>query len=235
MALADRDVERAEDVAVRMRETRWSRTTMLTGIAFAVCFVAGMILAGATPESDAADAEWTEWFSDSGNRVGALASMALLVIASLTFVVFLTGLCHRLRSTRADNEGPTQVAWGAGLLFAAVIALAGVTANSMSGAVELGDIPIPAPDVLRAIEQVGFGMGLVVAPLFAALAVAAASLAARPLAVLPRWLVIAGYVAAVLLIFSTLFIPLVALPLWALAVAIWVGRHPVSVLEVTRA
>jgi len=51
MVLADRDVERAP-VDVRLRETRWSRTTMLTGIAFAVCIVAGMVLAGSTPDNN---------------------------------------------------------------------------------------------------------------------------------------------------------------------------------------
>lgn len=234
MALADRDVERTAP-EVRVRETRWSLTTMLTGIAFAVCFTAGMLLGRDTPDYDAADAEWTSWFDDGGNRAQQMGSAALLAIASLAFVVFLTGLCHRLRATRADNEGPTQVAWGSGLLFAGCSALAGVALNAMAVAVELGDVPIPAPDVLRAMEQLGFGMGLFAAPLFAALAVAAVSLAARPLAVLPSWLVIAGYVAAVVLIFSSLFIPLVVLPLWALVVAVWVGRHPMSVLEVTRA
>ena len=91
MSLMDRDVER-EDVDVRMRETRWSRTTMLTGIAFAVLFVAGMVVGRDTPDSNAVDAEWTSWFDDSGNRAMQLTSMALLVVSSLLFVVFLTGL-----------------------------------------------------------------------------------------------------------------------------------------------
>jgi hypothetical protein len=232
MSLIDRDVKRGA-VDVRMRETRWSRTTMLTGIAFAVLFVAGMVVGRDTPDSNAVDTEWTSWFDDSGNRAMQLTSMALLVVSSLLFVVFLTGLCHRMRTTRADNEGPTQVAWGAGLLFAGAIAVGGVTMNAVSASIELGDIPIPSAELLRVIEQLGFGMSLVAAPLFAALAVAAVSLAARPVMLLPRWLVIAGFVAAVLLVFSAMYLPLLALPLWVLAVALYVGRHPVSVLEVS--
>ena len=41
---------------------------------------------------------------------------------------------------------------------------------------------------------------------------------------LPRWLVTAGFVVAVILVFSLAFIPMVVFPLWVLAIAISVGR-----------
>ena len=37
---------------------------------------------------------------------------------------------------------------------------------------------------------------------------------------LPNWLVMAGFVAAVILLFSVIFIPMALLPLWAIAVAV---------------
>ena len=50
-------------------EVRSSRLwTMVSGIAFAVLFVAGIFLGTDTPDYDAADSEWTDWFNDSGNR-----------------------------------------------------------------------------------------------------------------------------------------------------------------------
>jgi hypothetical protein len=198
-------------------ERRW---VMITGVLFGVLFTAGMLLSGNTPDYDAEDSEWTDWFDDGGNRALQIISMFLLVLAAVSFVVFLTYLVRRLRLARAAAETPAQIAFGAGLLVALSIAIGGVAVNQMSAAIEIGDIPIPNADVLRTAEQFGFGLILVVGGLFAALTVAAVSFAARGGDVLPKWLVTAGFVAAVILIFSVAFIPLIVLPLWAILVAV---------------
>jgi hypothetical protein len=199
---------------------------MLSGLAFAVLFVAGMILGRDTPESDVDDREWTEWFSDSDNRVMQVVSMILITLAAVALVVFVTGLVERLRNPRPRSDMPAQVAYGAGMILATALAFGGVALNQMSAAIEIGDIPIPSPDVLRTAEQLGFGLILMVGGLFAALTVAAVSVAARGTGVLPSWLVTAGFVVAFILLFSLAFIPMILLPLWVIAVSIASNRNP---------
>ena len=46
------------------------------------------------------------------------------------------------------------------------------------------------------------------------------SIAALRSRVLPRWLCIAGEAAAVILLFSVLFLPMVVLPLWVVAASV---------------
>ena len=200
------------------------RWTMLAGIAFTVLFVLGMLVGSDSPDPDAPDAEWTEWFSDGGNRGAQVFSLFMLVLAAVAFTVFITGFVRRLRWDPAVNESAANIALNAGLVLAAMIAVGGVAKNQISGAVEFGDMPLPSAEVLRTAEQLGFGVILVAGGLFAAAAVIAASIAARGTSVVPSWLVTAGLVAGVILLFSVIFVPMIVLPLWVLAAAISVNR-----------
>jgi hypothetical protein len=215
-------ISQAVGGARRDMSDRW---TMLTGIAFTVLFVLGMLVGSDSPDPDAPDAEWTEWFSDGGNRGAQIFSLFMLVLAAVAFTVFITGFVRRLRWDPAANESAANLALYAGLVMAAMIAVGGVAKNQISGAVEFGDMPLPSAEVLRTAEQFGFGVILVAGGLFAAAAVLAASIAARNTSVVPSWLVTAGLVAGVILLFSVLFVPMIVLPLWVLAAAISVGRR----------
>jgi hypothetical protein len=149
-----------------------------------------------------------------------IVSAFLLVLAAVALVIFLALVVRQLRAARPDRDVTAQVVFGGGLVLAAAIAFGGIAMAQMSAAIEIGDIPIPSADVLRTAEQLGFGLLLVAGGLFAALTVAAVSFGARGTGLLPAWLVTTGYVVAVILLFSVMFIPLILLPLWAIAVAV---------------
>jgi hypothetical protein len=204
------------------RSTVWAT---ISGVAFAVLFVVGMILGRDTPAGDAADEEWLQWFDDSGNRWQQIISAVVLTLAAAALVVFVAHLIDRLAVTGVGRSVATRVAHSAGIVLAAAIAIGGVGMNYVGAGIEIGELPVPAADVTRTAEHLGFGVMLVVGGLFAALMVAAVSIAARNTGVLPGWLVTAGLVVAVLLLASVLFIPIVLLPLWVLVVAIILGRR----------
>jgi hypothetical protein len=198
------------------------RVAPIAGIVFAVLFVAGWLVGLDTPDYNAGDQAWTEWFEDAGNRGQHIFSAFALTVGALAFVVFLWGLIRRLRRFSTEPDGPTLLVLGAGFLVAAMTILAGVTIAAASAAIEFApnDFPVPSADVLRMIEQLGVGIGLVGGGLSAALFVASSSWGARGTGALPGWLVVAGYVVAVLLLGSVTFIALVLLPLWVLVVSI---------------
>jgi hypothetical protein len=197
---------------------------MYVGIAFVVLFVVGMLLGRDTPSNDAADQEWTDWFSDSGNRTGQVISAVLLTLAAMAILVFVTGLVRRAALARPERESVT-LARTAGIVLAVAIGLGGIAVNQMGAAIQVGDIPVPSADVLRTGEQLGFGILLLLGGVAAAVTVAAMTVAMRGTGLVPAWLITAGYVVAVLLLLSLLFVPMVLLPLWVLVVAIVTGTR----------
>lgn len=200
----------------------------IAGIVFFVLFVVGFLISGDTPEYDAGNREWVEWFEDDANTNLQVVGMFLMVASAFALVCFLAVLTRRLRTTNRPEL--VNVAIGAGLVLAALIVVAGIAINQVSAAITFGggggDYPVPRADVLRQSEQLGFGTALLGAGWAAVLLVGATSLAARGTDLLPRWLVTAGYVVAVLLLVSVFFIPFALLPLWVLAVSIVMLRRP---------
>jgi hypothetical protein len=203
---------------------RWGA---IAGLVFFVLFVVGFLLGGGTPEYDASDREWVEWFEDDGNTNVQVVAMFLMVAAAFALVCFVAVLTRQLRATNRPEL--VNVAIGAGLVLAAMIVIGGIAMNQVSAAITFGgsngDYPIPRADVLRQSEQLGFGAILLGGGWAAVLLVGATSLAVRGTDLLPRWLVTAGYVAAVLLLFSVIFFPFALLPLWVLAVSIVMPRR----------
>jgi hypothetical protein len=204
----------------------------IAGLAFVVLFVAGMMLSGGTPESNAPDQEWFDWFADSGNRTTEVVGMFVLAASGLCFVVFLAGMVRRIRTAGRRAGQALDVAWGAGLLAAGLIMVAAVAINQAAVGIEIGEVPTPDDaDLLRMAEQAGFGIALLGGGWCAAVAVGALSWAGRRNGALPSWLANAGLVAAVILVFSIIWIPMVALPLWVLAASVTLLRPARAVTD----
>ena len=192
----------------------------IAGIVSAVLIVAGILVGGNTPEYDAPDAEWVQWFEKDSNTNAALIGTIILVLGGLALIIFACGLAARLRASGADRASGILLA-SAGVATGLTMMIGGIIANSISAALVFNsDFPIPAPDVARALEQAGIGIVLAAGGWSAALLVAIASFSARRTGQLPNWLTVAGIVAAVLLLFSVLFLPLALLPIWLLVAGI---------------
>jgi hypothetical protein len=113
----------------------------------------------------------------------------------------------------------------AGSVFVTML-FAGATAmGSISIAMEIGSAPQPGLDVTRLLPQFGYALLL----LFGMLAASAMILAVSALALrsddFPRWFGWLGIACAVLLLFSVIFLPIIALPIWAIAASIVLLRR----------
>jgi hypothetical protein len=111
---------------------------------------------------------------------------------------------------------------------AAAIAIGAVAIASVPAAVAIDGAPVD-PGSARFFPSIGYGAILVVGGLSAAVMIAAASLHWMRTRMMARWLVWLGFVCALALLFSVIFIPMIALPLWALVVAIVMLSRPMSV------
>src|SRR5215212_7152173 len=97
----------------------------VAGVAFAVLFFIG--LAAVDQPRGATDQELVTWWSDSGKRLDSIVSMYTMLLAGPFFLVFLARLRARLRAVEPNGGGWTDLAFAAGIVFAAVLSLCAVS------------------------------------------------------------------------------------------------------------
>jgi hypothetical protein len=205
------------------RAERWGAAA---GIAFVVFFVLRFVFLN-TPDSDAPVREWTEHFQDSGDRTLSILGGYSMALAGLAFLCFVWAVRGRLRRSEVDPHGLSTLAYGSGLVFVAMLFASGAAMTTVAASVEFGDNPVPDGEFARQFENLGFGLLLLYAMFAVAVCIAATSGSALRTGVLPRWLVIAGFVVAVLVgVFGVIFLPMILLVLWVLAVSIVMLLRP---------
>jgi hypothetical protein len=194
----------------------------IAAIVFAVLFVVGFLLLSDTPEGDESNAEWVRHWADSDNRRMMIIGAIVLTVAMLAFLVFLGALRERLRDAAPGAEWISTIAFASGLVFVAMLAVGTLGGASVAASIEFGDSPVPRDaDIMRTFDSLGIGALVLFGAASAGLLIVTASVVAGRSALLPRWLVVAGYVAGVIVIVGgLLFIPLVLFVLWMLAVGI---------------
>jgi hypothetical protein len=203
----------------------------IAAIAFAVLFVVGFLLVSDTPESDESNAAWVRYFADSDNRRMIIIGAIVLTLAVVAFLVFLGVLRERLRDAAPGSEWISTTAFASGLVFVAMLSVATLGAGSAAASVEFGDAPVVRDaDVLRTFDSLGIGALVLFGAATAGLLILMTSIAGGRGALLPRWLVVTGYVVGVIVIVGgLLFIPLALFVLWMLAVGIvMIGRSRVA-------
>jgi len=209
-----------------MRQRWW----FLSGVGFAVLLVAGVILAmGSYPEdSSAPDADWTKVVSSSGNRATIIIGAYVLCAAGLLFLWFASAIRSAFE---AESDGPSvlaSVATTSGIVFVSLLLVAGLTFAAVPGSITFGGAPVPAADFIRQFSQLGTGILLAPGSLVAAMFVASTSRLGARNGVFSRAVTRTGYAAAVLLLFSAMVMPFLALPIWAIVAAISLTRRQVA-------
>jgi hypothetical protein len=202
----------------------------LAGLAFALCFFLGVAMLE-TPRG-ASDQELVTWWSDSGNRITAIVSMYLFVVAGLCFLVFLVALRSRLLAAEGDTGELTTVVLVAGTVFVSLLCVAAAARGVIGFAAvsPANDEPLPGPDMLRYLPQIGYTITGTGGLLAVALSMAATSWLILKTAVFGRWLAWVGVVATLLVVVAAILLSGVfaipALLVWTLAVsaAMWARR-----------
>jgi len=102
--------------------------------------------------------------------------------------------------------------------------------GALMAAVKFQGEPAPSPDTVVTIRSLAFGFLFVYAMRMAAVFMIVVSTIGMRLEILPRWLVVAGYGAALVLILNVSYVELLILvfPAWVAAVSIVIlnGTRP---------
>lgn len=196
-----------------------SRLAGIGAVLFVILLVAGVFIGINTPDSNAPDAEWVDYVHDNDKLVTTIIGAYLMVIAGVMFLVFLASMFTRLRAAEPDSPLPlifllTGTAWSiaqmTGGLLTAVVA----------GGIKFGDAVEPSGEIARWMEQIGFGIWLIVGGLSAALMAAVLSFLVLRARLLPAWLAYFGFLAAIAMLAAAFFIPMIVFVLWMLVMGI---------------
>lgn len=190
------------------------RLAGVCGVLFAVLFVAGGLLLD-LPGHDDGDERLNAFYGDSGNRLRVVAGSYMFGLAGIALLGFGAGL-----GARAERSGaPLPVArlMLLACAVAAVLLMGAGAAQVPTYALSIDAFDEPESPLTRAtIPHVGYSL-LLFATLAAAAFIAATSAATRVTGMLPRWIAWLGFAAAGLLLFSIIFMPIVAWPIWSVA------------------
>lgn len=217
-------------------QSRRSRGLGAAAIAFAILLPLGAVLGGDQPEYDAADQEWIAWFADGGNLDAAIIGMFIVMASVLALIAFTAMAATELRRRLPDDSSIASVTLISGTAAAVFAAIANLTINATSAALQFapGYDHVPSVDLLKALDNLGVGVLLVGTGWTGALFIAALSWGARSTQLLPGWLTTIGLIAAVVLVLSPAFIPFFAFPVWMLVAGIVLTVRPVDDPQVTR-
>jgi hypothetical protein len=106
-----------------------------------------------------------------------------------------------------------------GIAFAFFTMVTGVAWGTVPAAISLAGFEAPPGEFGQLLEHFGFTALLLAGGLAAALSVASASAVTLRERTWSSWTAYVGFAAAVLLLLSPAFLPLIALPVWVLLVS----------------
>ena len=201
-----------------MQQPRRDLWTPIAGVLAAVTFVIGLILVSNSPDNNDTDAQVVAWYADHGHRLGVLIGAYFLAFCGLFFLWFVAGLRQRLRAAEGQGGRLANVALGGAVLFVGMLWVGAAALAAVPGAESLGDsTPLRIADIARFVPSLGFGAILIFGAFGAIALIDATSIVVMRTGILPKWFAWLGFVAAVVLLFAVIFLPMIALPIWLLA------------------
>ncbi len=191
-----------------------------TGIAFPTLFAASVLISN-PPADNASDAQWTANYSSTSEQARHLATGLLLVLAGVTLAAFFVCVWQRIHAA-VPTISPLPIVVAAA--SAACICAGGVVMAFVSGGELIGTYPLPRADVLRLSNDLGFALVGVAGMVPAALAIACLSVQGRSTGVLGRRTYVLGIVVAIALLGAVAFVPVLALLVWTVVIAVQLLR-----------
>jgi hypothetical protein len=201
-----------------------NRAAPLSGLAFIALFAASVVISN-VPANTASDSAWVAAYATRGDQARHLATGICLVLAALSLATFLTHLWTRVVvARRPDAVNPLPVV--AAGISAACIAAGGIMMAAASGSALIFSQPIPGASLLRLGNDLGFALVGVAGMPAAALSIACLSIQSRAAGTMTTRMMRFSLGVAVVLLGSLAFIPIIALLIWLLAVAVPLIRRP---------
>jgi hypothetical protein len=207
-------------------EGRLARWSPISGIAFAVLFLVGSVLADSSPSIGASDADILAFYGSSDSQGKLQVAYFVLTLAALLFLWFVGTLSARVRRAEGSPGWASRIVAASGAACTAVLILGYALGGAVADIGDDTDAFTVDPNTTRLLLDVAYTLSFETALPLAAPMVLAASLVALRERLLPRRLAWAGVGVAILCLAGFLGIPIGLLALWVVAVAVQLVRSP---------
>ena len=205
-----------------MVNSRWERLAPLTGVAFVVLLLLGLLVAPESPDFMAPSQEIADYYGDEASTI--INIDAILLTAGVLLLWFFGSLRTALRRGEVGDGRLSALALAGGTAATALY-LASMAAD-LAAALRADEDGRIDPQVAQTLfDLMSLLLGGAV-PIALAVALAATALAALRTRVLPAWLGWASAVIAVGLAIAPIsFFVLLLFPVWVLVVSVLLYRQ----------
>jgi hypothetical protein len=215
--MADSDELIPAEEAITPRALQTPRAAGVAGILFALLFgVTVVLLRKVVPSNPYAAGTW---LTHSSNRRELTFALALVPFCGIFFLWFMGAV--RARIADAEDKFFSTVFMGSGLLFVAMLF---VFASMFGALISIAGLHHgrPPTDIWQLGRAVTFRLAAVYAVKMGAVFMIASSTIALRLRIHSRFVAVAGYAAALLLLFASSTLPWLQLvfPIWVLLVSV---------------
>ena len=185
--------------------SRIERWAPIAGIVFVVLMVTGSMLVSNVPSPNAPQHQIASYLTDSAQQMRNIIGAYLWVVGALTFLVFLMRLRNDLRRAEGGTGYLSNLAFGAGVAFAAVWMVSAAISASVAYAITSRGAPVTDADLVRVLPPLGRLLLLLGGGFAGILVLLAASAVIIRTGVFARWLAWLGIVAAIVLLFDVVY------------------------------
>ncbi len=211
----------ATEVA-RTIERRAPRSAGIAGIIFSLLFVGAVALAGQRPPPGLTEAGLVAWFDQVARTPFIVASLYLIPFAGIAFLWFIGVIRDRIGAH--EDRFLATVFLGSGLLFVAMLWGAAAAMASLSAANRYDAAPPLSAATLETFRSLAYSFLFDLASRAAGVFMIVTSTIALRTATFPRWLIIASYVIALVMILSLSLLQWILLlfPAWVFVMSLFI-------------
>ncbi len=199
------------------RAIRTPRAAALAGLLFALLLTSSLVLIrlAVTDEGEAGS-----WITNDSRRSVVVVCLNLTPIAGIAFLWFIGVIRDRIGE--GEDRFLSSVFLGSGLLYVAMLFATAAIASALVTTAADASSNQESQDLWALGSRIVFNLANVYAVRMAAVFTMATTTIVATLGIVPRWLVVAGYASAALLLLTAGFIPWVelAFPIWVAALSV---------------
>lgn len=216
-----RDAEKALAVEHRLETPR---AAGIAGLLFSVLFVVALLMLRVRPDPGSSKQEIADFYLEHDRGWVAMVGLYVVPFAGIAFLWFVAAIRSHLGAQ--EDRFFVTVMLGSGILFVATLFAASAAAAALVAGVKFLDQPPPSPDGVLLARSLGFALLFVFGVRMAAVFMLVTSTIGLRTGVLPRWLVVAGFVCGLVFLFTVTYVEALALllPAWVTAVSVVILR-----------
>jgi MFS family permease len=205
--------------SIRAR-VRTPQAAAIAGIIFSVLLGTALLLIRTAVPSDPSDAR--AWLTEPAKRDSVKLALNLVPFAGIAFLWFIGVIRDRI-GQREDRLFAT-VFLGSGLLFVAMLFVAAAVAGGLIAGAAFAGGQAPSSELWEVERRIVFTLLNVYAVRMGGVFILSTTAIGRRTGFIPRWLVVAGIAAGLILLIGSGFTTWVnlVLPVWALILSVYI-------------